>query len=260
MNKVVIITGASSGIGLATANYLIGKGCTVYGVSKHEYSAENFICYTCDVNNSARMAEIFEEIFVKEGRIDCLVNNAGFGIAGAIEDVKLENVDAIVATNLSAVIKLSSLIIPYLKKSGGGKIINISSVGGIAPLPYQACYSATKAGVEIFSRALSDEVRPYNIKTTAILPGDLNTGFTSARVVDENKASVNERMRKSVKKMEKSERKGGSPIVVSKVIYKVLKKKNPPLRISVGFIAKLETFLIRIFPTKFVRWVIRLLY
>lgn len=260
MEKVVIITGASSGIGLETANFLLGKGCTVYGIAKNEYSPENFICYTCDVNDTARMGEIFKDIFEKEGRIDCLVNNAGFGIAGAIEDVKFENVDAIVSTNLSAVIKLSSLIIPYLKQSGGGKMINISSVGGIAPLPYQACYSATKAGVEIFSRALSDEVRPYNIKTTAILPGDLNTGFTKARVLDENKNAVNERMRKSVKKIEKSENKGGSPIVVSKVIYKVLKKKNPPLRVSVGFMAKFETFLIRIFPTKFVRFVIRLLY
>lgn len=260
MDKVVIITGASSGIGLATAHYLIDKGCTVYGIAKNEYEDEKFVCYQGDVNDTNRIKDVFEKVFTKEGRIDVLINNAGFGIAGAIEDTKPENVEAIISTNLSAVIKISSIAIGYLKKSKSGRIINISSVGGIAPLAFQACYSASKAGVEIFSRALNEEVKPYNIKVTAVLPGDLNTGFTAARVVDEDKDNVNARMRESVRKMEKSERGGKSPIVVSKVIYKLLKSKRPPLRKAVGFMAKLEVFLMRIFPTRFVNFVVGKLY
>ena len=260
MDKVIIITGASSGIGLATAHYLSGNGCKVYGIARNAFKDEKFECLQGDVNNTDRIKEIFAEIFAKEGRIDAVINNAGFGIAGAIEDTKPENVEAIINTNLSAVIKICTIAIGYLKQSKSGRIINISSVGGIAPLGYQACYSASKAGVEIFSRALNEEVNPYNIKVTAVLPGDLNTGFTAARVVDENKDNVNKRMRESVQKMEKSERGGKSPIVVSKVIYKLLKAKRPPLRKSVGFMAKFEVFLMRIFPTRIVNFVVGKLY
>lgn len=260
MKKVAIVTGASSGIGLACAKRLCQMGFTVYGISRKPI-AEEFESFACNVNDSEGIKKIFDTIFEKEGQIDVLVNNAGFGIAGAIADTKLENISAIVDTNLTALIKLCSLIIPHLKASGGGKIINISSVAGIVPLPFQACYSATKAGVEIFSRALATEVRKDNIKVVAVLPGDTKTGFTSARIVDDKEGSAySQRMKSSVGKMEKDEQHGKSPDYVAKVICKMIQKKNPPLRVSVGGLSKLEVFLARTFPSKFVNFIVRKIY
>lgn len=259
--KVIIITGASSGIGLATALRLAEDGNKVYGISRNEYSNDKFTCLVGDVNDESRMVSLFEEIEKREGRIDALINNAGFGIAGAIADTKKENVEAIVNTNLTAVISLCGKIIPYLQRAGGGNIINISSVGGIIPLPFQACYSATKAGVEIFSRALAGEVKQDNIKVTAILPGDTKTGFTKARIVDEKQdSSYNGRMKKSVGKMAHDEERGKSPDTVARVIAKVLKRKHPPLRKTVGFTSKFEVFLTRIVSTKFVNFIVRKIY
>lgn len=262
-DKVVVITGASSGIGYAIARELHNHGAKVYDISrdvvKHDEIEEAF---ACDVNDTYKVDEILNGIYEKEGKINVFVNNAGFGIAGAIENTKPENIYALVNTNLSAVIALSSVAIKYLKQSGGGNIINTCSVGGIIPLPYQATYSATKAGVDVFSRALANEVRPFNIKVTAILPGDMNTGFTKARIIDNDgkdekyKNSVD----KSIKKAEKEELEGKSPDIVGKAVYKILKKKNPPLRKTIGFTYKLVVMLPRFFTQKFINFLVRKIY
>ena len=169
-NKVAVITGASSGIGYAIAKRLNESGVIVYDISRtakeHDIIKKAF---SSDVNDTKKVDEILQNIFEIEGHIDIFINNAGFGIAGAIEFTKEENIYALVNTNLSAVIALSGKVVKYLKRSGGGNIINISSVGGVIPLPIQATYSATKAGVEIFSRAFANEVKDYNIKVTAII-------------------------------------------------------------------------------------------
>ncbi len=260
MQKIAIVTGASHGIGLATARMLVGDGWKVYNISRKKCELKNFESFEADVNDSKRVSEIFEEIFKKEGRIDAVVNNAGFGIAGAIEETKFENVDAIIKTNLSAVIKICSLAIPYLRQTKG-RIVNISSIGGIIPLPYQACYSATKSGVEIFSRALATEVKPFGIKVIAILPGDTKTDFTHARVIDSKENSSNfERMSKSINKMANDEQKGKSPDTVAKVVLKVLNKKHPPLRKSIGLLSKTEVFLTRLVSTKLLNFIVRKIY
>lgn len=259
MQKIAIVTGASSGIGLATANALISKGWKVYGISRHTYHG-NFETFVADVNDTEKICEVFETIFKKEGRIDALVNNAGFGIAGAIEETKAENIEAIVRTNLTSVITLCSKILPYLRQSKG-RIVNTSSVGGIIPLPFQACYSATKAGVEVFSRALATEVKQFGIKVTAIMPGDTKTDFTKARVLDEDSTSAYQKqMKKYIDKMARDEQNGKSPAYVAKVICKVLHKKHPPLRKAVGGISKFEVFLTRLVPTKMVNYIVRKIY
>jgi len=257
--KVAIITGASSGIGLATAKKLTKEGWRVYGVSRRP-SRANFESFSADVNDTQAMCDIFKTVYQREGRIDALINNAGFGIAGAIEETTTENIEAIVKTNLTSLINLSSKILPYLRKSKG-RLVNISSVGGIIPLPFQACYSATKAAVETFSRALATEVAPFGVKVTAILPGDTKTGFTKSRVLDEDPTSpYNKAMKSYVEKMAKDEQNGKSPDYVANVIFKVLSKKNPPLRKSIGMVSKFEIFLTRIVPTKFVNFVVRKIY
>lgn len=263
MNKVIIITGATSGIGLTTAKMLLAKGEKVYGISKSalpETENNAFVSYVANVNDTEACAKIFQEIYEKEGQIDVLINNAGYGIAGAIEETDPSLLYKNIETNLSAVLALSAKIIPFLQQTKG-KIINISSVGGVVPLPFQACYSATKAGVEMFSRALANEVKPYGIHVSAVLPGDTKTPFTTSRVTQQNtKTRYGNRVSRSIGKMERDEQKGKSPESVGKVICKILRRKNPPLRVSVGFVAKAEVLLTRLLPTKLVNAIVYKMY
>ncbi len=258
--KVIIITGASSGIGLTTAKYFVTKGYKVYGIAKDKYQGNEFTCYQADVCDYASIDKIFAEIYKKEGHIDALFNNAGFGIAGAMEDASKEKIQNIVNVNLVAVTTLSSKIIPYLRKSGGGRIVNTSSVGGLMPLPYQAMYSATKAGVEVYSRALDNEVRPFNIRVIAVLPGDTKTGFTAAREFEDKNSGNGEAAARSIAKMAKDEQNGADPITVSKAVYQVIEAKNPPLRKIVGLVSNLECFVIRLLPLRFINFVISKMY
>lgn len=255
MNKVVIITGATSGIGLATAKLFLGKGYVVYGVARRPYEGSDFTCYPADICDLTAMEEVFADVLRREGRIDVFVNNAGIGVAGAMDESTPESVKKIVDVNLTATCLLSGMAARYMKERGG-HIINVSSVGGIMPLPYQAMYSATKAGVEVFSRALANEVKPYKIKVTAVLPGDTKTGFTAARVCEgESRAA-----KRSVEKMARDEQKGKSPDCVAKVIFKAAKKKRPPLRVAVGFVSKLEIFLSRFLSAKCLNSILNKMY
>ena len=259
MNKVVIITGASSGIGLATARRLTQRGYKVYGLALNEFSDEAFECFQADVNDLAAINQIFETVIQREGRIDAVVNNAGFGIAGAVEYATPEKIQSIFDTNLTALVKISSLAIKYLKETKGN-LINISSVAGILPIPFQACYSATKAAVLNFSLALDGEVRRFGVKVTAVLPGDTKTGFTAARVIEGGEADYGGHVGKSVRRMEKDEQNGKSPDTVARVIEKVLKKRRPPLKVTVGFQYKLFVFLSKILPTRFINFILRKMY
>lgn len=261
VRKVVIITGANSGIGFTTARYLTEKGYKIYSISRSASDSMGFANYQCDVNDFVKIGDIFEDIYRKEKRIDALINNAGFGIGGALENASPENIYKLMDTNLSAVLTLSSMAIKYLKKTKG-KIINISSVAGVVPLPFQACYSASKAGVEVGSRALASEVKKFGVKVTAIFPWDTKSNFTSSRVIE--KADKDKELRKmeekSLNKVEKHEKLGMEPIRVSKVIHRVLKSNHPPLRKSVGFMAKFVTFAQRLVPTRLLNWLVRRLY
>ena len=260
--KVAVITGASRGIGLAIARAIVREGGIVYDISRHfEANPEMKKSYIADVNDGVAIEKILETIFAEEGKIDIFVNNAGFGIAGAIENSKKESIYSLVDTNLAAVINLSRIALKYLKESKG-RLVNTSSVGGIIPLPYQAVYSATKAGVEIFSRALANEVKASGVKVTAIMPGDTKTTFTSSRTIENNAQNEEDRARieKAIKKAEKEEQNGMSADCVAKVVLKVLKKKNPPLRKTVGVSYKFIVFATRIVPTKFLNWLVRKIY
>ena len=262
--KVAVVTGASGGIGLAISKALQKEGVKVYDISRTIKPHEEIVkAYSADVNDTKKIEEILDEIYAENGHIDIFVNNAGFGIAGAVEDASAKNIYALVNTNLSAVIALSGVATKFLKRSGkGGNIINICSVGGVIPLPFQATYSATKAGVEIFSRALANEVKPFKIKVTSVLPGDTKTGFTQNRIIENNNNSekYQKNVEKSIKKVEKDEQTGKSPDTVGKVVVKILKRKNPPLRKTVGFWYKCAVFLPRILPTKLINYIVRKIY
>lgn len=261
MNKVVLITGASSGIGLCTAEYLSDKGYKVYGVARRQINNEKFTSFMADVNNHEQIKNVFEKVQEKEGKIDVVINNAGMGISGAIEFTDKQSVNNIFNTNVVALIDVCSLAIPYLRQSKG-KIINIGSVAGPIAIPFQACYSATKSAVETFSSALGGEVKDFNIKVVCIRPGDTKTGFTQARhKIDQNNDQFyKNRVEKSVKKMEKDEQNGMSTVAVSKLIHKAIKKRNPAPVMTVGLGYKFLCLLAKLLPLRMVNYIVKKIY
>lgn len=261
MKKVVVITGASSGIGKMTANYLAEKGYVVYGLSRSAINLDNVKHISCDVTKVEQIENAFKEIYENEKQIDVVINNAGLGVCGAIEYSSEEELDCILDLNLKAVIKVCQKAIGYLRQTKG-KIINIGSVAGSLTIPFQAYYSMTKAGVAVISEALRMELRPFGIKVTSVLPGDTKTNFTKNRyqpLVAQDEL-YQDRIIRSIHKMEKDEQNGVNPIKVSKVIYKVIKRKNPPVKVTVGFSYKLLVFLKRLFPERLVNYILYRMY
>ena len=259
ISKVIVITGASSGIGLATARRLAKHGNKVYGLARREFSDPLFECFRADVNDLDTVEKVLETVASREGRIDAVINNAGFGIAGAVEYATPDKIQSIFDTNLTSLVKISAVAIKYLKQTRGN-LVNIGSVAGVLPIPFQACYSATKAAVLSFSLALDGEVRRFGVKVTTILPGDTKTGFTDARVIEGGDTDYGGHVEKSVKRMEKDEQNGKSPDTVARAVEKSLKKRHPPLKITVGAQYKLFVGLAKILPTRFVNYILRKMY
>lgn len=261
MNKVVVITGASSGIGLACAVEFAGLQNKVYCLSRTAPKNANINFIKCDVTNRSEIENAFLEIEKNEGKIDIVINNAGMGISGAVEFEPQEDIDKIIDINFNGMVKVSAVALSYLRKSNGTLLV-VSSLASEFPIPFQALYSATKAAVQNFSMALANEVRPYNVKVCCILPGDVKTDFTKNRVKapDKNENVYSQRVARSVKRMEKDEQSGLLPKVIAKKIVKVANKKNPPVCFTVGFKYKLFRAVKRLVPTKLFNKILYLMY
>lgn len=260
MKKIVVITGATSGIGHMTADYLAKKNYIVYSLARRIGSLPNVRYIQCDITIENEIFKAIKHIFDNEKRIDILINNSGMGVSGSIENTPREDIEKILDLNIISMIKVTQVCLPYLRESKG-KIINIGSIAGVLTIPFQTMYSLSKAAVLSFSEGLSLELKPFGVKVTCIMPGDTKTSFTDNRLKSENNESIYfERFERSIKKMEKDEKNGVNPIIVSKTIYKIIKSKNPPVIKSVGFVYKLFVFLKKILPNRFVMYVLYKMY
>jgi len=262
--KVVLVTGASSGIGKAAANLFAKEGYRVYGTSRKkqadgtEANAEDagsngFVkMVQMDVCSADSVKTAIDYILKQEGRIDILVNNAGFGIAGSIEDTSEEEAFKQFDTNFFGVHRVLRQVVPIMRQQGSGLIINVSSVAGLISIPFQAMYSASKYAVEALTEALRMELKPYGIKAVAVEPGDTRTGFTGSRqfVAASENSVYRSKFLKAINRMIKDETNGPGPETVARVIVKAARMKNPPVRITVGFSYKLLVFLRRIVPAR----------
>lgn len=257
---VAIITGASSGIGLATARYLSQKGYKIYGISRTLVQNEPFESIVCDITNYDAFQQAVDYVLSKEGKIDALINNAGMGISGAIEYSPTDDIRKIFDVNILAMINACKCVAKPMRMQKSGRIINIGSVAGQIPIPFQTCYSATKSAVQMFSLAFGLEVKNFGIYVSCVMPGDTKTGFTASRVKSETDEGYDDRITKSVAKMERDERAGKSPESVSGVIYRLLTSKNPPPCKTVGFTYKLIILLEKLLPTRLMLWVVKKLY
>ena len=254
MSKVVIVTGGTSGIGLAAVNALREKGCTVYALSRHGD-------IPCDVAEETSARAAVQTVLEKEGRVDVLVNCAGFGISGAAELTPLDTAKRQLDVNLFGTANMVNAVIPAMRKQGGGRIVNTGSVAGFVPIPFQTWYSASKAAVQSYTMAMANELRPFGITLAAVLPGDTKTGFTAARnKIDDPDDLYQGRIARSVERMEHDEQSGVPAQKVGDLIARVaLKKRVNPLYIP-GFSYNLVNVLIRILPSGLANRLIGLLY
>lgn len=258
MAKVVVITGASAGIGKATAKYFKDRGDIVYNLARRENPEVNSI--KTDITDKENVFNSMAEIVDKEGRIDVLINSAGMGIAGAIETTSDDKMRKIFDINFFGTVYAIQAVLPYMRENGGGRIINISSAGAPLSLPFQGFYSSTKSAVSTLTEALRIEVAPFNIKATSILPGDIVTEFTDKRETHINEDIYKDRVTASVGKMSKDELNGMSPNSIAKLIYKVANKKNPPIYVTGGLSYKLLVQLSKVLPKRLVVYLIAKLY
>ena len=263
-DRIVIITGASSGIGLASAKLFAQKGCRVYGISRGrvalpEVKGVTFI--SADVTDEAGVKAAIDNIAAEEGRIDLLINNAGFGISGAAEFTEIEEAKRQLDVNLFGTMACTKAVLPYMRKIGG-MILNMSSVAAVVPIPFQAFYSASKAAINSFTMALANELRrnEKKVRVAALMPGDVKTGFTAARAKQERGADVYPALEKSVATMEHDEQNGMEPAVLAKRAYRISLKKKPKPLYSCGLMYQFFCVLAKILPCRLVEWILGLMY
>ena len=254
MRKVAIVTGGTSGIGLAALDALRAKGCTVYALSRHGDIA-------CDVSDEQSARAAVEAVLAREGRIDILVNCAGFGISGAAELTPLDMAKKQLDVNLFGTANMVNAVIPAMRAQGGGRIVNTGAVAGFVPIPFQTWYSASKAAIESYTMAMGNELKPFHITLSAVLPGDTKTGFTAARSkIDDPENLYRGRIARSVERMEHDEQNGVPAQKVGDLIAKVALKKNVKPFYIPGFSYNLVAFLMRILPSGAANRLIGLLY
>ena len=259
---VIIVTGASRGIGLATVTLFKEKGYIVYALSRSGCDVPGVNSVICDVTNGKALKEAIDSIFNTEKRIDILVNNAGTGISGSVEKTVPADARKQFELNFFAHFEAAKYVIPYMRGKKSGKIINIGSIAGAMPVPFQAFYSASKAALEALSNCLRGELEPFGIKVSTIMPGDTQTGFTEARETDfeENDPDYGSRIYRSIKLMEEDERGGMSPQKVALTIYKAVKSGNPGPAYIVGIKYNIFALLNKFLPKRLVQFVLNAMY
>lgn len=260
-SKIAIVTGASSGIGQATAELLVNAGYKVYGTSRKEAQAtpHAYKMITLDVNSEASIDAALKTVIEIEGRIDLLVNNAGFGVApGGAEESSIEQTKKLFDTNFFGIVRMTRAVVPYMRKQGEGRIINIGSILGLIPAPYMATYAATKHAVEGFSESLDHELRTRGIRVSVIEPGYTNTEFeANTQEVDSKLDEYNIAHTALAEIIKVAVAAGDDPQVVAKVVLKAANAKHPKLRYAAGKLASRLSLLRRFAPSALVDMGIR---
>lgn len=261
MDKIAIVTGGTSGIGLATVHALEEKGVRVFALSRHPLAGEKAEHIVCDIADEEAVRKAVDTVVHRAGRVDILVNCAGCGISGAFEFTDPADARRMMDVNLFGMNAMIRAVLPVMRAQGGGCIVNVSSVAAVTPIPFQTWYSISKAAVNALTMAVDNEVRPFGIQVVALLPGDIRTGFTAARKKDETGDDVyGGRIRRSVARMEKDEQNGMDPNRVGRALAQLALKKHPKSYSSLGWFYRLACVLARILPVRALRKLLSMLY
>lgn len=261
MSKIAVVTGGTSGIGRETALYLTQNGCTVYELSRRAEGVEGLRHISADVTDEESVRRAVEQILQEAGRIDILVNNAGFGISGAVEFTDTEEAKRQFDVNFFGMVRMNRAVIAVMRKQGGGRIVNLSSVAAPVPIPFQTYYAASKAAINSYTMALANELRPFGVTVCAVMPGDIHTGFTAARhKVAEGDEIYSGRISRSVRRMEHDEQTGMDPAKAGAFVGRVaLKGGHKPLY-TIGFAYQAAVLLTKILPAQALNWLIGRIY
>ncbi|MFV0566684.1 MAG: SDR family oxidoreductase [Flavobacteriaceae bacterium] len=255
MSKVVLITGGSSGIGKSIGTFLSEQGFVVYGTSRNpeNYSTSPFPILKLDVKNTESIQQTVATIIEKENQLDVLINNAGAGITGAIEEIPESEIKANFDTNFFGPINVIKAVLPQMRKQQSGLIINITSIAGYMGLPYRGVYSASKGALELLTEAFRMELKPFKIAMTNMAPGDFATNIAAGRyhapLLDHSPYKVP--YGNTLELMNTHVDTGSAPLLMAKAVLKVINTKNPKIHYKVGeFMQKFSVVLKRILPDK----------
>ena len=254
MSKVILITGASSGLGKAMAKHLSALNYRVFGTSRNpdNYSkTTGFELLTLDLTQPEQFQKLIDEVIIKAGRIDVLINNAGLGITGPMEETDLAAMKSNFDTNFFGPLALSQIVLPQMRKQKSGLIINITSIGGYMGLPFRGIYSASKGALGVATEALRMEVKSQNINLVTLAPGDYATDIGSRRHHSPLKESspYHVAYKHSLDTMNDHVDSGGNPLDVAKLVVKIIESSQTHVHYKSGsFLQKLSIVLKRILP------------
>ncbi len=255
MSKVILITGASSGIGKSTAAFLSNKNFKVYGTGRNpkKSNTDIFSLIPLDVTNLDSIKKAIDYVIAKEGRIDVLVNNAGMGITGPVEDTPTEEMRKVFETNFFGAIDMMKAVLPTMRIQQSGLIINVTSIAGSMGLPFRGIYSATKGALELVTEATRMEVKKFGINLVNIAPGDVATNIAAGRYhtpVFENSA-YKDSYQTNLDLMDTHVDSGMNPIKMAEKIFSIINSNQPKVYYKVGgFMEKFSIVLKRIVPSK----------
>jgi len=253
MAKVVLITGGSSGIGKSIGEYLTDKGFIVYGTSRfpEKYSSSKFPIIKLDVTLSTSINECVSELISKTGQIDVLVNNAGVGITGPLEEIPMEEMKRNFETNLFGPINMINAVLPYMREQKSGQILNITSIAGYMGLPFRGIYSASKGALELITESYRMELKLFGITMSNVAPGDFATNIAAGRYhapVLEN-SPYKLPYGTTLNMMDSHVDSGKNPLLMAEVVHKIITSKNPKIHYKVGaFLQKFSVVLKRMLP------------
>ena len=236
-DKVVLISGASAGIGLATADRLHREGWTVVGASRRGTSPGTWSPLLMDVDDDRSVADGAAGVVAEHGRLDAVVACAGWGLAGPVEQTPIDQAMDQLQTNFWGAVRLVQAALPVFRQQESGRVVLISSLGGIIGLPFQAFYSASKFALEGYAEALAYEVAPFGVQVTLVQPGNVATDFTASRVVVRDGPGAEAyaaAMTKAITTMERDEVNGAPAAQVAATVQRVLDASRPPRRVSAG--------------------------
>jgi NAD(P)-dependent dehydrogenase (short-subunit alcohol dehydrogenase family) len=253
MEQIVLITGASSGIGKAIGKHLSSCGYKVYGSSRKPTQDKDIRFLQMDVTDPDSIKKNIEELIENEGRIDVLINSAGLGIINAMEEVPIDEVRKVFETNVFGVLQVCQTVIPFMRKQKAGNIINISSIAGEVGLPFRGIYASTKFALEGMTEAMRMELLPFGIKTSIIQPGDFNTNINQNRIViGSKKGSPYKQFLDTVTdQIQEEMQKAPTPESIGILAEKILKSSQPQIRYRIGaLLEKLTPSLKKMLPYK----------
>ncbi len=259
--KVCVITGGTSGIGLATARAMRAAGYCVYELSRRAQGQEGFFHIPTDVTDEQAVRCAVDTVMQREDHIDVLINNAGFGISGAVEFTETKDAKHQFEVNFFGMVNMNRAVLPVMRAAGRGRIVNLSSVAGAIAIPFQAYYSASKAAINAYTMALANEVAPFGVSVCAVMPGDIRTGFTAAREkLHAGDEVYGGRISRSVAGMERDEQRGMQPETAGRYICSLATRRHVKPLYAIGFSYKFFCLLEKLLPVRALNWLVGLLY